>query len=159
MAYLIDGNNLIGHLFPLDIKNPQSRHSLLHKLIIFQKIKKSRITVVFDGPPDSTVSNKDFPQEFFSILYPPDGENADMVIKRIIEGKKNLRNYFVVSSDRDILSFARKKGAQGLNCKEFNRQLKSAAKENKKKSEMEKNTADPSPLEVDHWTEIFKSKK
>ena len=159
MAYLIDGNNLIGYLFPFALRDPQSRLSLISKLLVLQRIKNTKVTLVFDGPPDPAISDEEFPLEFFTVLYPSYGQNADMVIKEIVSKQKDLRNYFVVSSDREILTFSRKKGAKGLTCKEFNRILKAAVKENKKLSEMKKHTDDLSPLEIDQWSEIFKSKK
>ena len=39
MPYLIDGNNLIGHLPFLEIKTRESRFELIGRLLVFQKIK------------------------------------------------------------------------------------------------------------------------
>jgi hypothetical protein len=45
-----------------------------------------------------------------------------------------------------------------VTAEEFARQLKAALKERKKQREMEKRTDPPSPLEVNLWDEVFKSK-
>ncbi len=65
----------------------------------------------------------------------------------------------MVSSDREIRSFARAKGAKSLSSKEFSRELKAALKEDKSLQDLEKKVKSLSPLEVDHWLKIFKGKK
>jgi predicted RNA-binding protein with PIN domain len=159
MPYLIDGNNLIGHLPFLEIKSPESRLELISRLIIFQKVKNTRVMVVFDGPPDPNISEEDFKGMSFYVYYPDFGQNADTVIKKIISKETDLRQFFVVSSDREIKFFAKSKGAKSINCQEFNRQLKKALKKYKKNMEMEKNVELPSPLEVKLWSKLFERKK
>lgn len=159
MAYLIDGNNFIGHVSPYDLKDPRSKQSLVSKLLIFQKIKRTRIFLVFDGPPDPDIIDIRRQKKAFSVIYPSYEQNADMIIKEIISKQADLRRFFVVSSDSDIKTFTRLKGAKSIGCKDFNRQLKSALKKNKRLSELEKNVKTPTPLEVNQWIDIFKAKK
>jgi len=159
MPYLIDGNNLIGYLPTLEIKAPESRYELISRLIIFQKIKNTRVMVVFDGPPDPSLTQEDFRGMPFYVFYPDFGQNADDIIKKIISKETDLRRFFVVSSDREIKCHAKSKGAQSLNCQEFNKQLKRSLKKYRKNKEMEKNVEPPSPLEVKFWTKIFERKK
>lgn len=159
MAFLIDGNNLIGQIPALNIKDPTSRNRLIFRLLIFQKVKKTRIILVFDGPPDLTLSENTFQEIPFSVHYPTFDEDADTVIKDIISKQTDLRQFHVVSSDREIQMYARTKGAKSLNCANFNQMLKRTMREHKKLAEMEKNTSTPSPLEVKHWVDIFSSKK
>ncbi|MFW6124112.1 MAG: NYN domain-containing protein [Acidobacteriota bacterium] len=159
MPYLIDGNNFIGYLPTLEIKSPESRYELISRLIIFQKVKHTRVMVVFDGPPDPNLIDEDFKGMSFYVLYPDFGQDADTVIKKIISKETDLRQFFVVSSDREIKFFAKSKGAKSLNCQEFNKQLKKALKRYKKIMELEKNVEFPSPLEVKFWSKIFERKK
>ncbi len=159
MPYLIDGNNLIGYIPAYDIKDPRSRYRLIAALLIFQSIKKRRIILVFDGPPDPNITDSEFREKSFSIIYPPPEENADSVIKDVISKQTDLRNFFVVSTDHDIRKYAYMKGAKSLTCKEFSRQLNETRKEYKKLLEMEKNVTLPSPLEVDYWKKIFDTEK
>lgn len=159
MPYLIDGNNLIGYLPSLEIKAPESQYELISRLIIFQKIKNTRVMVVFDGPPNPNLSEEDFKGMSFYVFYPDFDQNADDVIKKIISKETDLRRFFVVSSDKEIKFFAKSKGAQSLNCQEFNKQLKKAVKKYKKIMELEKNVELPSPLEVKFWSKIFDRKK
>jgi len=158
VAYLIDGNNFIGHTSPYEIKNIRSKYELVYRLLIFQLIKKTKIFLVFDGPPDSLLSTKEFKEKPFQIIFPPIEKNADMIIKDIILKQKDLKKFLVVSMDREIKNFARSKGAKVLSCEDFNTQLKETMKKHKKFLEKQKNVTTSSPLEVKHWIEIFKAK-
>lgn len=159
MAYLIDGSNFIGYTFPYNLKDPQSKYRLVSKLLTFQRQKKTRILLVFDGTPDLNLSGEEFQKKNFSIIFSSYDQNADDIIKEIISKQTDLRRFFVVSSDREIKSFAKKKGAVHLNCKEFNRELKTILKEHKKSLETEKKVSSSSPLEINQWLKIFKNKK
>ena len=159
MPYLIDGNNFIGYLSPFELRDPRSRYSLIGKLLAFQQIKKTKIYLVFDGPPDPQITESNLPERKLTVLFPKLGQNADAVIKEIIAKQTDLRQFFVVSSDREIKDFARHEGAKKMDCKDFHKQLKLALKEHKKIRAEEKNVSFPSPLEVHHWMDKFKRNK
>jgi predicted RNA-binding protein with PIN domain len=159
MPYLIDGNNFIGFLAQSELQNPKSRLTLVRKLLAFQKIKNTKIYLVFDGAPDPQINGNTLPENRFFVLYPGPGQNADTVIKKIITRQTDRRRFFVVSSDREIKDFARSKRAKSVDNKEFHKELKQALKEHKKLAAEAKNISFPSPLEVKHWMEIFKKRK
>ena len=159
MPYLIDGNNFIGFTAPSDLRNPESRYTLIGRLLAFQEIKNTRIYVVFDGPPDPNITDRTFPENKLSVLYPESGQNADAVIMDVILKQTDRRQFFVVSSDREIKDFTRLNGAKKMDCKDFNRLLKASLKEYKKLKSNEKQITFPSPLEVHNWMNIFKEKK
>jgi len=159
VAYLIDGNNFIGHSSPAELRDPQSKHRLVSKLQRFQRQKKTRVLVVFDGNPDSDFIDERFRKKYFSVLFPSFDQNADEVIKEIISKQTDLRRFFVVSSDREIKNFAKEKGAKSLSCEEFERELKSALKEHRESQAEEKKVAPPSSFEINQWLKIFKNKK
>jgi predicted RNA-binding protein with PIN domain len=159
MAYLIDGNNFIGHTSSYQLRDPRSKYSLVAKLLIFNKIQKAKIIVVFDGPPDPEITDQNFPEKSLTILFPDRGQNADTIIKDIISKRARERRFYVVSSDREIKDYARTCGIKPISCEEFNKELKEALKENKDLKEMEKETQFPSPLEIDHWVDIFEKKR
>jgi predicted RNA-binding protein with PIN domain len=115
--------------------------------------------VVFDGPPDPKITDQSFPDKALTVHYPDRGHNADGIIKDIISKRARERRFYVVSSDREIKDYARDNGIKPLSCEEFNKQLKVALKENKNLKEMDKETRLPSPLEINHWAEIFEKKK
>lgn len=159
MAYLIDGNNFLGYISPELLRNQKSKFFLISKLLIFKRVRKTKITLVFDGIPDPDLIDKNLRTKAFSVLFPDMDENADQAIKRIIEKQTDLRKFYVVSSDREIRRFAKAKGAKSLTCEEFSKLLKSALKTHKKAMEVKKEKISLSPLEVDHWLQIFGNEK
>jgi len=159
MAYLIDGNNFIGHTSSYELRDPWSQYSLVAKLLIFNKIQKVKIILVFDGRPDPEIMDQNFPDRSLTVLYPDIGKNADGIIKEIISKRARERRFYVVSSDREIKDCARKNGIKPLSCEEFNKQLKVVLKENKELKEMQKEARFPSPLEINHWVDIFRKKR
>ncbi len=159
MPYLIDGNNLIGSLPDLELKDPVSRHELVKRLLAFQQIHKTRILLVFDGPPDSSIPQIIDSSPLFQVFFPERGKSADAIIKKLIAKETDTRQFFVVSSDRELRTFARKNSAKELNSREFQRELKQALKRFKKQRELDKDVFPPTPLEVDLWKKVFKKKK
>jgi predicted RNA-binding protein with PIN domain len=155
MPYLIDGSNLIGHIPTLELSDPDSKRRLVKQLLIFQKRKKTKIILVFDGPPNSALLSENNRSEKFLIIWPDWGETADTVIKQWTKKQTDLRHFHVVSSDREIKAFARANKAKILDCKEFHKLLKKALKDEKESKAMNKEDLTLSPLEVDHWREIF----
>lgn len=153
MAYLIDGNNLLGHLYAGFHRDPAHRSILIGKLGVFQRQTRTRVILVFDGtaPPDFPGPGKDK----FAILFPPPGESADSLIVDYIERHHDRRNLFVVSSDREIRAIARKAGATAVRCEEFSRELKKTLRESREAREMDKAEERASALEVKLWTEAF----
>jgi predicted RNA-binding protein with PIN domain len=159
MAYLVDGNNFIGHTSSYELRDPRSQYSLVAKLLIFNKIQKVKIILVFDGRPDPEITDQNFPDRSLTVLYPDIGKNADGIIKEIISKRARERRFYVVSSDREIKDCAKKNGIIPLSCEEFNKHLKVVLKENKELKEMEKEAHFPSPLEINHWVDIFRKKR
>ncbi|NIM59539.1 MAG: hypothetical protein GTO16_11450 [Candidatus Aminicenantes bacterium] len=159
MAYLIDGNNFIGYSSPSNIKDPKAKYRLVSKLLIFQRLKKTRVLLVFDGIADLNLVGEAFQKKKFSVIFPPLGGNADETIKEIISKQTDLRRFYVVSSDREIRRFAKSKRATPLSSKEFSRELQTALKEHRKSLEIEKKVTSLSPLEINQWLKIFKDEK
>jgi predicted RNA-binding protein with PIN domain len=156
VPYLIDGNNFIGCVRPDELRTRGGRRKFAAQLYVFTKIKKTKVKVVFDGPPDDLLIYPGSDKAPLAVLFPSQGGNADHIIKDIIENAQEKRHFYVVSSDREIRDFARKKGARPLSCRDFQKQLESILKRHKKFLEMQKEEEDPSPLEIQKWMEIFK---
>jgi predicted RNA-binding protein with PIN domain len=158
MAYLIDGNNLLGRIAAHELRERTGRDGLIVRLLSFQRVTRTRILLVFDGRPPGeeaivAVNAK------FTIHYPEPGESADDVIEAIVSCQTDKRRFFVVSSDREIRDFSRKAGVTPVTSDEFARELKAGLKERRKQRELEKHEASPTRLEVDLWKEVFRSKK
>jgi len=157
MAYLIDGNNLLGRVAPQELRDKSGREGLVGRLLAFQKVTHTRIHLVFDGNPERERTAVPVNPKF-TILYPGEGQTADDVIEDVILRLTDRRRFFVVSSDRAIREFAKANGVTMVTSEAFAKELKAALKERKKQKEMEKRVDSPSPLEVSLWDEVFKSK-
>ena len=158
MAYLIDGNNLLGRIAPHELRERSGRDGLVVRLLAFQKVTRARIHLVFDGNPEQTPTDVVVNPKF-TIHYPGEGQSADDVIKDMIGRQTDRRRFFVVSSDRAIREMARKKGLEAVTSDVFARELKAALKEGKSRRELEKRMAAPTGLEIDLWDEVFRSKR
>jgi len=158
MAYLIDGNNFLGHTVASVDRDPQHRYELVRKLLVFERVTRSRVILVFDGPADPQLEGEAFEGRHFSVLFPPPGTSADVLIQELLAARRDLRNFFLVSSDRELKSAARSRGATVLTCGEFNAMLKEALKKNREAREMAKSGEKPSPLEVGLWSDLFAKK-
>lgn len=157
MAYLIDGNNLLGRIAPDELRERSGRDGLVVKLLAFQRVTRTRIHLVFDGNPERDRTEVSVNPKF-TILYPGEGQSADDVIEDVIRRLTDRRRFFVVSSDRAVREFAKENGVTPVTSELFAKELKAALKERRKQKEMEKHVDSPSPLEVDLWDEVFKRK-
>jgi predicted RNA-binding protein with PIN domain len=157
MAYLIDGNNLLGRIAPHELREKGGRDGLVVRLLAYQRVTRARIHLVFDGNPEQTPT--DIPvNPKFTIHYPGAGESADDVIRDMISRQTDKRRFFVVSTDRAIRELAKKRGVEAVTSDAFARELKTVLKEGKKMRELDKRTETPTSLEVRLWDEVFKSK-
>lgn len=159
MAYLIDGNNFLGFAFPGQHRDPENRMALVRKLLAFRKFTESRVVLVFDGRVSDDLAALASGEEKFRVIQPPEGASADDVIRDVIDRQKDRRRLFVVSSDREIRSYAREAGAQPLTCRDFAVALKGVLKERKLKREMDKPEPRASAMELGLWIDVFGDKR
>jgi predicted RNA-binding protein with PIN domain len=155
MPYVIDGDNLIGSSPDISLEDPDARSKLLHILTKFQDNKKVNVIVVFDGMPEKGVQREEICTKF-CVRYPHAGFSADDEIKRIFNEFNYFKDVTLVSSDRELKSYAKKKGAKTLNSIEFYFELKRISRLHGKKEESKKRIdAQLSDREVDQWLKIF----
>ncbi|NTU51408.1 MAG: HD domain-containing protein, partial [Candidatus Aminicenantes bacterium] len=69
MAYLIDGNNLLGRIAPHELREKGGRDGLVVRLLAFQRVTRARIHLVFDGNPEQTPTDMPVNPKF-TIHYP-----------------------------------------------------------------------------------------
>jgi predicted RNA-binding protein with PIN domain len=122
MAYLVDGNNVMGQRVGWHKDKAGARRGLLDELARFVAAKHVRVTVVFDGAP----------AEFFPdgasyrgvrVHYAARNSNADERIKSLVEAARERRTLKVVTSDRALADYVRQCGVQVIRSGEFRRQL------------------------------------
>ena len=103
--YIIDGNNLIGKipkLWKMQQKEKQSsREGLAFQLERYFYYKKIQVSLHFDGHENSHIKAKGI-----KIIYSKN-TNADNKIKDEISYSKNPKLITVISSDMNVLDFAR----------------------------------------------------
>lgn len=117
---LIDGYNLI-YQFPelrklLERDLESARYGLLTQIKFYISNKRVQVIIVFDGDgrPVPEVEKMSDIRVIFS--KPP--EKADPVIKRLIEAKQESQ-LRVVSSDQEIVNYARLHGAKTVSSRQF----------------------------------------
>jgi uncharacterized protein len=125
MPYIVDGNNVMGQTPGWHRDRPRARRQLIERLAVFARIRKARITVVFDGAPDSG-----FPDESafrgVKILYADPGSDADSRIRRLVDSSKDKRGLTVVTSDRQLGFQVRSSGAAVMRSGEFRKEMEEA---------------------------------
>lgn len=135
MHIYIDGYNLIRQSIRLRRFERHSleagRDALIDWLALYKSRKDHRITVVFDGwVSGSAREERDYRAGIF-MVYSSKGVKADEVLKRIIASSDE--EILVVSSDREIASYAIRRGRAALSSLEFeaivNKQLAPADSE------------------------------
>ncbi len=118
---IIDGYNLIG----ISHDNlGAERDKLIRVLSEYRKKKGHDITVVFDGWKSGGRSHEIQTVGGVKVIYTRLGDTADSVIKMIVGGEK--KEWIVVTSDRDIVSFAWANGSVAVSSERFSRLLSSA---------------------------------
>jgi len=121
MHIIVDGYNLIRQSDVLRGHERQSleagRKALIRGLAQYKRLRGHRITVVFDGwEGGSPLEERDLAGGL-TIIYSRLGEKADEVIKRLVTtGSEEI---LVVTSDREIATFAARRGTGTIASPEF----------------------------------------
>ena len=107
MSLLIDGFNLIYKFPELEEKMyrgklNEARIGLLEILSDYNKIKRTKIGVVFDGKRDLGDNTKQEQIKGIQVYYSHDF-SADYIIKEFIKKDPNPRMTTVVTSDRELI--------------------------------------------------------
>ena len=121
MHILIDGYNLIRQSVSLRRSERQSldagRRALISWLADYRRRKDHLITVVFDGWESGPAQEERDYSSGIHIIYSSLGVKADDVIKRIIASTDE--EILVVSSDREIATYAARRSKAALSSAEF----------------------------------------
>ena len=152
MPYLIDGHNLIARLPDIDLDDPDDEAKLVIKLRGFVAMNSKRCTVIFDGGMPggySMMSNKSVKVIFASAFH----TNADNVIKERIRKIPDAGNWTIVSSDNEVLAYARQHKMQAKTSSEFAQHLQ--RKPRIQDSRGESTHVQVSKDEVEEWLDIF----
>ncbi len=121
MPYLIDGHNLIAALPDISLADENDEAKLVLKLRGFSTRAKTKCTVIFDrGLPAGTSK---LSTSAVKVVFASERSSADSLIRRRISQTRDARNWTLVSSDREIVDRARRRGMRQVSAAEFARQL------------------------------------
>lgn len=125
--YIIDGNNLIGkikRLAKIQRNEPQAaREHLVPILDRYFAAKKVEVSLHLDG-----FKNGDLKSSSANIFY-SNNRPADSAIKKEIEKSKTPRQICVISSDHELINFAKVCGCKAVTSESFSKNLFSNSKE------------------------------
>ena len=117
MPYLIDGNNLLGSWG--GPRGGDGRAEVVRRVASFCRARGAQATLVFDG---HALRNDVDTQTLgpVTIRVPPEGQDADDVIRAIVEKAARASDLIVVTSDKALYSYVKTLGARILRAHEWN---------------------------------------
>ena len=151
MPYLIDGHNLIGALPDLSLADPDDEAKLVQRLRSFAARTGRNCTVIFDhGLPGgrSNLSNRAVQVVFASMR-----SSADRVLRERMKKLPQPRAWTVVTSDGEVLAFARRRQMPTLRSAQFADLLQrphALAPDPGENPE-----PNSSPEEIEKWLDVF----
>ncbi len=164
MVLLIDGFNLMYKFPDLEEKMLRgdlndARAGLLDRLREFQKIKKARIRVVFDGKKNPSHNVRTEKVGKIDVYYSLD-YSADFLIKEFIKKDPNPKMSTVVTSDKDILFYVNRFKAKTMTSEKFADFATKTIEEHYTEVLPEKeDDPDVSDEEISFWERLFSRKK
>lgn len=118
MPYLVDGNNLLGS-WGGPRASEDRRGEVVRRVAAFCRARGARATVVFDGAPlRGDVESQDL--GLVRVRVPRPGQDADSVIRDLVERAARPSEITVVTSDKALYSYVRTLGAAVLRAHEWN---------------------------------------
>jgi predicted RNA-binding protein with PIN domain len=118
MPYLIDGNNLLGS-WGGPRGGGDGRAEVVRRVASFCRARHVQATIVFDGHPlRPDMASQDLGP--VSLRVPPPGQDADSVIRELVERSARPSELVVVTSDKALYSYVKTLGASVLRAHEWN---------------------------------------
>lgn len=125
---IVDGYNLLGvrgEMARVTTGGGEAaRERLLRELAAYRQRKGHPITVVFDGWQQGPDTERREHRAGVQVVFSRRGEQADQVIQRLTD--EFGADCAVVSSDREVVAFARVRGALTISASEFEAKLRPA---------------------------------
>jgi predicted RNA-binding protein with PIN domain len=152
--YLIDGYNLI-YQFPelrklLERDLESARERLISRLSSFAIEENVEVMVIFDG--DTRIPENSIKRQGVKVVFSKMPEKADPVIKRLIDSKSDSDDMVLVSSDLEIVNYAKLNSVSVVSSRSFANDLTVNSTRDKEK----KYEHTMSPEELEEWMRLFK---
>ncbi|MCJ7566504.1 MAG: NYN domain-containing protein [Anaerolineales bacterium] len=154
MPFIIDGHNLIAALPDLDLSDLDDEMKLVEILQGFCSRTRRRATVYFDrGVPggEPTIKSGRVEARFVRLPRTADDAIRDHLLKLGKEGP----NWTIISSDREVLSAARRAGASVLRSDAFAQMISPGVNTSDRS---EKPQGALSDIGLDEWERLFKDR-
>ncbi|MGE3375183.1 MAG: NYN domain-containing protein [Vicinamibacteria bacterium] len=121
----MDGNNLLGS-WGGPKAHPDGRGEVVRRVAAFCRARGAQATIVFDGAP---LRHDLEAQELgpVRLRVPKRGQDADSVIREIVETSARPSELIVVTSDKALYSYVKTRGARAMQAFEWNREERGAA--------------------------------
>ena len=116
MPYLVDGNNVLGS----DRFSDDARRALVTRVAAFARAKRTRVTLVFDGPEPSSFAKH---LGAVSVAFSGARTADDVIAERAASG----RGWSVVTSDRGLAARVARREVTIVAPSQFVRELEVAA--------------------------------
>jgi predicted RNA-binding protein with PIN domain len=118
VPYLIDGNNLLGS-WGGPRGDDDRRAEVVRRVAEFCRLRGAKATVVFDGHP---LRGEMAQQQLgdLTLRVPERGLDADTLIRELIDRAPRAADLVVVSSDKELYSYAKTMGAAAIRAHEWN---------------------------------------
>lgn len=154
MPYLIDGNNLLGSWG--GPHGPDDRRSeVVRRICAFCRVRNVRATIVFDGHPlRHDMAAQDLGP--VSLRVPPAGQDADTLIRELVERAQRPGEIIVVTSDKALYSYCKTLGAGVLRAHEWNALESRSAPGRRRSAASEKPETE---RDVEGWLKRFGSRE
>ena len=157
MNYIIDGYNLAFKISAIAPNLKKGQTDLAIKQLtqfVRSRIKnrKNKIIIVFDGRNmqgqlQSQISG-------IKLMFSHKPQTADDIIRDFIRKTPNIENWYVVSSDNEIIFTAQDHGAKTLKSTEF---LKQTFAGKKSENQLSNKKTNPENIDVEYWRKLFES--
>jgi predicted RNA-binding protein with PIN domain len=122
VAYLVDGNNVMGQRVGWHKDKVGARRRLVDELSRLARSEGVPVEVVFDGPPDDHIPEGSNSMGV-RVHYAGRGSDADTRIKHLVERSPERESLAIVTSDRELADHVRRLGARVIRSGEFRRRL------------------------------------
>jgi predicted RNA-binding protein with PIN domain len=153
MPYIVDGNNVIGHASGWEIGSSSSRLRILDEVAAFVDSTGERVTMVFDGAPEDRIPDGAWHRGIL-VRYSKRGSNADRIVSGLVAESTDRRRLTVVTSDRQLATECRSRGARTIGSDEFRRLV--AQRQRRRPPVADPGAAArPADVTVDEWFRYF----
>jgi predicted RNA-binding protein with PIN domain len=151
MKLIIDGHNLIGQMSDLSLEEPDDEGLLVGRLRRYAARTGNTVTVVFDGGLPGGPS-RELSGGGVQVVFAPAGRSADPLIIKRIRKVRDRQAWLIVSSDREIVGAAERRGLRVRRSEEFAAELSAVPAPTPPPDPRE---IPPSQAEVDAWLREF----